>query len=42
MADQEVERQFGALLNAFGYGVPPHGGAAPGIERILMVLYVLY
>ncbi|ETZ07616.1 aspartate--tRNA ligase [Holospora obtusa F1] len=37
-ADQEVERQFGALLNAFRYGVPPHGGAAPGIERILMLL----
>ena len=35
---QEVERKFGALLNAFRYGVPPHGGAAPGIERILMLL----
>jgi aspartyl-tRNA synthetase len=34
----EVEKQFGALLRAFQYGVPPHGGAAPGIERIVMLL----
>ncbi|ETZ05055.1 MULTISPECIES: aspartate--tRNA ligase [Holospora] len=36
--EQEVFRQFGALLNAFRYGVPPHGGGAPGIERIVMLL----
>jgi aspartyl-tRNA synthetase len=33
-----VEEQFGALLKAFQYGVPPHGGTAPGIDRIVMLL----
>lgn len=36
--ENEVQRQFGALLTAFLYGTPPHGGAAPGIERIIMLL----
>lgn len=35
---QEVDAQFGALIRAFEYGAPPHGGNAPGIDRILMVL----
>ena len=33
-----VEKQFGAILNAFKFGAPPHGGLAPGIDRIVMLL----
>ena len=35
---QDVEERFGGLLNAFKYGAPPHGGSAPGIDRIVMLL----
>lgn len=35
--DAEIEEKFGHLLESFAYGVPPHGGIAPGIERLLMV-----
>ncbi len=34
----EVKKRFGAMIEAFEYGAPPHGGNAPGIDRILMVL----
>src|SRR5205814_10694445 len=33
-----VEERFGAMLNAFRFGAPPHGGLAPGIDRIVMLL----
>ena len=35
---QEVEKRFGGMLNAFRHGAPPHGGLAPGIDRIVMLL----
>lgn len=38
LSDKEIEKKFGHLLKAFEYGVPPHGGIAPGIDRLLMAL----
>lgn len=35
---EDVESQFGGLLNAFKFGAPPHGGSAPGVDRIVMML----
>jgi len=36
--EQTLKSQFGALWNAFAYGAPPHGGIAPGLDRIVMLL----
>ena len=35
---KEVEEKFSGMINAFSYGAPPHGGIAPGIDRIVMLL----
>lgn len=35
---EDIKEQFGHLLEAFKYGVPPHGGIAPGIDRLIMLL----
>ena len=37
-AQDEVDDQFSFMINAFKYGAPPHGGLAPGIDRIVMLL----
>lgn len=36
--EEDVKGRFGALYNAFSYGTPPHAGAAPGVDRIVMLL----
>ena len=35
---EDVREKFGHMLEAFTYGVPPHGGMAPGIDRLIMIL----
>ena len=36
--EKDVKGKFGALYNAFSYGTPPHAGAAPGIDRMVMLI----
>ncbi|MEL0177838.1 MAG: amino acid--tRNA ligase-related protein, partial [Pelagibacteraceae bacterium] len=35
---EEVDKEFSGMINAFNYGAPPHGGIAPGVDRIIMLL----
>ena len=34
----QVDEKFSGMINALSYGAPPHGGIAPGIDRIIMLL----
>ena len=37
-SEKELSSRFGSLFNAFKFGAPPHGGSAPGIDRIIMLI----
>jgi aspartyl-tRNA synthetase len=37
-AKEQVDQDFSGMINAFKYGAPPHGGSAPGIDRIVMLI----
>jgi aspartyl-tRNA synthetase len=36
--EEVLEQKFGGMYRAFQYGAPPHGGIAPGVDRIVMLL----
>ena len=38
LTDEDIQAKFGHMLEAFEYGAPPHGGMAPGIDRLVMLL----
>jgi len=38
LSDEDIQSKFGHMLEAFEYGAPPHGGMAPGIDRLVMLL----
>ena len=35
---EQVDKKFSGMINALSYGAPPHGGIAPGIDRIIMLI----
>ena len=37
-SEKEVNEKFSGMINALSYGAPPHGGIAPGVDRIVMLL----
>ena len=37
-SEKDVKNKFGGMIKALSYGAPPHGGIAPGIDRIVMLL----
>ena len=38
LGEADVKAKFPAMYNAFTYGAPPHAGAAPGVDRLIMLL----
>ena len=38
LGEEDVKAKFPAMYNAFTYGAPPHAGAAPGVDRLVMLL----
>ncbi|TDO20554.1 aspartyl-tRNA synthetase [Mycoplasma testudineum] len=38
LAEQQIQNQFGFFINSFKYGLPPHGGIAFGVDRIMMII----